>query len=162
MDKDQLKLRIEELSPKAWSTLEVGEKHARLHELIMLYDQLIPLLEDTYSALESKTRIHMYLKEMGKAETCLRRILELWPLNEYAWILLSEVQFENGEFEKALESFDIGVKGSYSDFRFDFRAKINRALGRMEDAEKDQKIYDDYQAAEQAKWDDPNHYYHYK
>lgn len=162
MDKNLLQSKIDSLLNKAWSGSQGEEQRARLHELVMLYEQLLSLEEYPYFTLEKMARTHMHLKELGKAEICLKKMLEISPENSHAGFMMAEVYYENGEFEKALEIFDKGNLRVFSEFRFDFRAKINRALGRMKEAEQDQKIYDDYQAAEQAKWDDPNHYYHYK
>ena len=162
MDKDQLKKTIDNLTDKAWGTADMAEKHARLHELIMYYEQYLPLdKEDTFYTMEKIVRIHLFLNEYEKAEPYLRTMVNQQPEHSHVCFMLSEVLYEKGAFEEALKYFDQGNPRVFSEFRFDFRAKINRALGRTVEADKDQKIYDDYQAAEKAKWDDPNHYYHY-
>ncbi len=161
MDKNLLISKIDALLNKAWGS-QGEEQRARLHELVMLYEQWLPLEKEPFFVLEYMTRIHMHLKEFGKAEVCLKKMLEISPDHSHACFMMAQVFFENKEFEKALEIFDRGNPRVYSEFRWDFRAKINRALGRTEDAEKDQKIFDDYQAAEKEKWDNPDHYYNYK
>jgi tetratricopeptide (TPR) repeat protein len=161
MDKDQLKEQINSKLNKAWSGSQGEEQRARLHELVMLYEQLIPLDDHPHFILEDIARIYMHLKEYGKAEVTLGKLLKIFPDQSHACFMMSEVLLEKGEFEKALEIFDKGNPRVFSEFRYNFRAKINRAWGKLEDADKDQKIYDDYEAAEKAKWDDPNHYYHY-
>jgi tetratricopeptide (TPR) repeat protein len=162
MNKDQLKEKIDSLTDKAWNSIDPAEKRARLHELTMLYEQYIPMVDtDIFYEMEKTVRIHLFLNEFSKAQPWLQKMIQLQPEHSHACFMLSEVLYEKGEFEEALKYFDQGNPRVFSEFRYDFRAKINRALGKVEEAEKDQKIYDDYQAAEKAKWDDPNHYYHY-
>jgi len=48
------------------------------------------------------------------------------------------------------------------DFLFGQRAFFNKTPGNSEAAKKDQKRYNDYQAREKDKWDNPDHYYHYQ
>jgi tetratricopeptide (TPR) repeat protein len=162
--KEEIQLQIDSLGNKAWQS-EGEEKRARLHELIMLHEQLLETSknDDPYFIYDQLARIHAYLKETKKAETYLQKMIQLAPKSNTAWWLLTEVLFESQQYKEALVSIDTCIANTFgADYRYEMRAKINRALGNLDESEKDQKIYDAYQAAEQAKWDDPNHYYHYK
>lgn len=159
---DHLKKQIEELQ-NIVNQFAAEEQRARHHEIIMLYDQLILLEEDKYFSYDGKARIHYHLKEYQQAEVCYLKMLESNPNNITSLWMLAQIYFDSKQYEKALQSLDLCIAHSFgSDFRYELRAKINSALGDTDTAAADQKKYDDYQAREQAKWDDPNHYYHYK
>jgi hypothetical protein len=44
----------------------------------------------------------------------------------------------------------------------ELRSKIYQLTNHFQLSEEDKKTINQFKAAEQAKWDDPDHYYHYK
>lgn len=162
MTRDELRHYIDDMQRKAWNATG-EEKGARLREVTMLYTQLLGMGEPTSAVYEALTRIYTYLHEWEKAEEYARKMLDETPDSILAWHLLMEVKYGAGDYAAALYAVDQCIaRDLASDYRYLFRARINRALGNLEEAAKDQQIYDAYEAAEKAKWDDPNHYYHYK
>lgn len=158
----QIKDQLQELQNKVYK-FQGEERRARMHEIMMLCDQLIQLEEDPFFSYDTKASIHHQLKEYSQAEACYLKMLELHPNNVAALWLLSQVYFDSKQYAKALASLDECINHEISsDFRYELRSKINLALGNIDESKADQKIYDDYQAREQAKWDDPDHYYNYK
>lgn len=161
-EKLQLTSLIKDLQESAWNS-QGEEKRIKLNELILLYDKLIPLEEDSYLLYEEKARMLSFLKKWDQAIDAMKEGLIKHPTSVIGWWMLSEAYFETGNYVLALEAIDNCIKNEFvSDHRYEMRAKINRALGDTAAAEKDQKLYDDYQAREKEKWGDPNHYYHYK
>jgi tetratricopeptide (TPR) repeat protein len=79
------------------------------------------------------------------------------------WFSMAEILFETKQLQVALEHCDKALS-MMKDFipALELRIKIQKELGNPKAAEKDQTFIDELNKIEQSKWDDPNHYYHYK
>jgi tetratricopeptide (TPR) repeat protein len=103
------------------------------------------------------------LNDYKGAEQTLESAVQIFSYDKVLYLRLSDTYQELGKFKKALTTLDEVIQKEFAtDYFYAQRAILNRKLGNISEAEKDQKIYDDYDAREKAKWDDPNHYYHYK
>jgi tetratricopeptide (TPR) repeat protein len=144
--------------------LNKGFSKSSLDELILLYDELLKLDNEDYFAYLEKSLAQMYiLNDYKGAEQTLESAVQIFGYNKVLYLRLSDTYQELGKFKKSLTSLDEVIQKEFAtDYFYAQRAILNRKLGNISEAEKDQKIYDDYEAREKAKWDDPNHYYHYK
>jgi tetratricopeptide (TPR) repeat protein len=144
--------------------LNTGLSKSSLDELILLYDELIKLDNEDYFAYLEKSLAQMYiLNDYKGAEQTLELSVQIFGYNKVLFLRLCDTYQELGKFKKALTILDEVIQKEFvTDFFYAQRAILNRKLGNLSEAEKDQKIYDEYEAREKAKWDDPNHYYHYK
>ncbi|WP_246836448.1 tetratricopeptide repeat protein [Leptospira levettii] len=79
------------------------------------------------------------------------------------WNTMAEILFENQDYEKALSHCNRALE-LMKEFipALELRAKIQNALGNTTAMKNDLNTINKLNAIEQAKWDDPNHYYHYK
>lgn len=79
------------------------------------------------------------------------------------WFSMAEILFETKQLQVALIHCDKALT-MMKDFipALELRIKIQKELGNRKAAEKDQTFIDELNKIEQSKWDDPNHYYHYK
>lgn len=107
-------------------------------------------------------------KEKGSYETALTLFREYLSMVDPSfthgvWNTMAEILFENREYEKALSHCNRALE-LMKDFipALELRAKIQNALGNSTAMKNDLNTINKLNAIEQAKWDDPNHYYHYK
>ncbi|WP_291877058.1 tetratricopeptide repeat protein [Leptospira sp.] len=79
------------------------------------------------------------------------------------WNTMAEILFENQDYEKALSHCNRALE-LMKEFipALELRAKIQNALGNTTAMKNDLNTINKLNSIEQAKWDDPNHYYHYK
>jgi len=141
-----------------------GLSKSMLDDLILLYDELIKLDNEDYFAYLDKSLAQMYiLNDFASAENTLEMAIKIFGYNKVLYLRLSDTYQELGKFKEALITLDEVLQKEFAaDIFYAQRATLNRKLGNFSEAEKDHKIYDAYQEREKAKWDDPNHYYHYK
>ncbi|PJE01036.1 MAG: hypothetical protein CK427_12245 [Leptospira sp.] len=76
---------------------------------------------------------------------------------------LAEILFEQNKLSEALDQCNLAIQ-VMKDFipALELRSKIYQLTNHFQLSEQDKKTIDQIKAAEQAKWDDPDHYYHYK
>jgi predicted O-linked N-acetylglucosamine transferase (SPINDLY family) len=165
MEKEQLKEKISDLKSKISNeSLSASEIKQNNIQLIVYYDKLIEIDPEDYFAYLEKATTFMYsLNDFQKAALTIETAVEKLGYDKVMFLRLSDSYQKLGRFSDALKALDEVIqKEFFSDYFYAQRAILNRKLGNISEAEKDQKIYDDYEAREKAKWDDPNHYYHYK
>ncbi len=160
---ETLKNQIIKIQEKAYGLPE-NVRAPFFKEIIHLYEELIPLEKNPYFSIENKARTHYILKQYDEAIQLFLQTLELHPTSTPSMTALADLYTEIEAYDKALFYLDSYIKNTFGnvDFIYLQRSKINQALGNLEEAAKDKQKYDTYQTAEQAKWDDPNHYYNYK
>ncbi|TGL45938.1 tetratricopeptide repeat protein [Leptospira perdikensis] len=100
-----------------------------------------------------------------KAMSLMKEYLSLVhpSFTHYCWFFIAEILLEKNKITEALEHCDEALR-IMKDFipGLELRIKIHKSMGNFPEAKKDQTTIDDIQAREKKKWDDPNHYYHYK
>ncbi|MCW7509395.1 hypothetical protein ND816_16265 [Leptospira levettii] len=79
------------------------------------------------------------------------------------WFSMAEILFETKQLQVSLTHCDKALT-MMKDFipALELRIKIQKELGNRKAAEKDKTFIVELNKIEQSKWDDPNHYYHYK
>lgn len=82
---------------------------------------------------------------------------------QQAWFFIAEILFEKNQIKEALDHCDEALR-IMKDFipALELRIKIYKSIGKDSEAKIDQTTIDELNAKEKAKWDDPDHYYHYK
>ena len=165
MEKELLKEKISDLKSKISNeSLSASEKKQYNVQLIEYYDKLIEIDPEDYFAYLDKATTFMYsFNDFHKAALTIEIAVEKSGYNKVLFLRISDSYQKLGRFSDALKALDEVIKNEFlSNYLYGQRAKLNRLLGNLPEAEADQQKHDDYLAAEQAKWDDPNHYYHYK
>ncbi|XDD41616.1 tetratricopeptide repeat protein [Leptospira sp. WS60.C2] len=107
-------------------------------------------------------------KEKGSYETSLTLFREYLSMVDPSfthgvWYTMAEILFEKKEYEEALSHCNRALE-LMKEFipALELRAKIQKELGNHTAVKEDQNKIDKLNAEEESKWDDPNHYYHYK
>ena len=165
MEKELLKEKISDLKSKINNEgLSASEKKQNNIQLIEYYDKLIEIDPEDYFAYLDKATTFMYsFNDFQKAALTIETAVEKSGYDKVLFLRLSESYQKLGRFSDALKTLDEVISKEWvSNHLFGQRAELNRLLGNLPEAEADQQKHDAYLAAEQAKWDDPNHYYHYK
>ncbi|TGN18146.1 tetratricopeptide repeat protein [Leptospira idonii] len=123
----------------------------------MSSDHLIQLREDA-----------IRLREGGFTDLAFKKMTEFLSLVHPSFthshhLFLAEIYFEKKKYEEALKECDIAISIMH-DFipALELRAKIFIINSEFEKAELDRKKIRNIRDIEKAKWDDPDHYYHYK
>jgi tetratricopeptide (TPR) repeat protein len=165
MEKEQLKEKISDLKSKISNeSLNAREIKQNNIQLIEYYDKLIEIDPEDYFAYLEKATTFMYsLNDFQKAALTIETAVEKLGYDKVMFLRLSDSYQKLGRFSDALKALDEVIKNEFvNNYLYGQRAELNRLLGNLPEAEADQQKHDAYLAAEQAKWDDPNHYYHYK
>lgn len=165
MEKELLKEKISDLKSKISNEgLSASEKKQYNVQLIEYYDKLIEIDPEDYFAYLDKATTFMYsFNDFQKAALTIETAVEKSGYNKVLFLRLADSYQKLGRFSDALKALDEVIKNELvNNYLYGQRAELNRLLGNLPEAEADQQKHDDYIAAEQAKWDDPNHYYHYK
>lgn len=78
-------------------------------------------------------------------------------------LFLAEIDFQLERFENAIKHCDEAIN-IMSDFipALEFRSKLYQSIGDIQSSNQDKRKIKKIEDEEKAKWDDPNHYYHYK
>ncbi|MGJ4733952.1 tetratricopeptide repeat protein [Leptospira levettii] len=107
-------------------------------------------------------------KRMGANEKAIRLYREYLDMVDPSfthgvWNSMAEILFEKKEYDNSLSHCNRALE-LMKDFipALELRAKIHNALGNTTAMEEDRNTINKLNSIEQAKWDDPNHYYHYK
>ncbi|XDD45176.1 tetratricopeptide repeat protein [Leptospira sp. WS39.C2] len=79
------------------------------------------------------------------------------------WNSMAEILFAQNKWNDALTHCNKALE-IMKDFvpALELRIKIQSALGNLNQTYEDQTKIKELEAIEKSKWDDPNHYYHYK
>jgi hypothetical protein len=164
--KVQIKEKIAVLDSEIRKSKELNQGFSKssVDELFNLYDLLIKLDNEDYYTYLEKALAQMYiLNDYKSANYTLETAPEFFGYNKILFLRLSNAYKELNKFDKTIYYLDKVIKKEIAtDYFYGDRAELNRKLGNLIEAEEDQKIYDEYLAREKEKWDDPNHYYHYK
>jgi tetratricopeptide (TPR) repeat protein len=165
MEKEQLKEKISLLESKiSTGNLSENEKKQYNIQLIEYYDKLLEIDPEDYFAYLDKATTFMYrMNDYQNAALTIETAVEKLGYNKVMYLRLSESYQKLGRYSDALNTLDEVIsKELVNNYLFGQRAELNRLLGNLAEAKADQEKSDAYEAAEKAKWDDPNHYYHYK
>ncbi|TGK52021.1 tetratricopeptide repeat protein [Leptospira kanakyensis] len=81
----------------------------------------------------------------------------------YSWYFIADLYFQEGKIEEAMEHCNEALRLN-NDYipGLELRITLFKKLDRWEEAIKDKEKIEKLNAIEKSKWDDPNHYYHYK
>ncbi len=122
---------------------------------------------DAQKIIEIRDQAEIAKKE-GKTTKAISLMKEYLSLvhpsfTHYSWYFIADLYFQEGNIKEAMEHCNeaLRLKNDYIP-GLELRITIFKKLDRWEEALKDKKTIEDYYAMEKAKWDDPNHYYHYK
>ncbi|MCW7482242.1 tetratricopeptide repeat protein [Leptospira kanakyensis] len=79
------------------------------------------------------------------------------------WFSMAEIYFETNRLPNALTHCEKALE-IMKEFTpaLELKVKIHKRLGNENLALQDKQKLDELERIEKAKWDDPNHYYHYK
>jgi tetratricopeptide (TPR) repeat protein len=107
-----------------------------------------------------------YQNQLGEPNLALEiwdELLNTDGYSEFLWKNKMSCYQSLGLWEQALASFLLLEQREFSiDYLFQEKAEILRKLGRMDEAEQAQQVFNAYQKSEEDKWSDPNYYYNYK
>jgi tetratricopeptide (TPR) repeat protein len=119
------------------------------------------------SAQHLETAAHR-AKNEGNLEIAYQRMVEYLSLVDASFTFgqhtfLGEIDFHFGRLEIALGNVNKAIQQKENFVAaLVLRIKIFESLGRLDLAKKDKMKIKELDEIEKAKWDDPNHYYHYK
>lgn len=122
---------------------------------------------DAKEIIKIKEQAELARKEgrNDEAVTRMKKYLSLVhpSFTQQAWFFIAEILFEKNQIKKALAHCDQSLR-IMKDFipALELRIKIYKSMEKDSEAKIDQTTIADYEAKEKAKWDDPDHYYHYK
>ncbi len=140
-----------------------GNTIADYRKIISLYTEVIEIELDYKDTLERRAVAYREAKMYRDSILDFLQCFKLYPASSRYLRLAGEVQFMAEEYANALETLTRAIRMDTNDiFSREIRAKVFRILGKDLEAEADEFIVAEYNEAEQAKWDDPDHYYHYK
>lgn len=147
------------------SRYKPGKAKEAAKKALPLFDQIIAI--DPYYQHATSRRAECYY-HLGRVDEAIEGLLKAaehwgkWGRSDRQF--LAEIYIEQKEFQKAIDQYTYLIENHWPllEFWHEWRAKLYRKLDRIEEAKADEQIYQDYLDKEQAKWDDPNHYYHYK
>lgn len=158
MDQREYLRRIYDEGMDAMHRGEAGYETA-----IRVFTEVIEINPDFMDTLEMRAFCY---RQTGRRDLALRDYDEMYRLQQHntrALRLKGETQLETGDFEAAVACFtEVIENDSFDIYAREGRGKAYRALGRFDEAVSDEALVEDYNRKEQAKWDDPDHYYHYK
>ncbi|EOQ88036.1 hypothetical protein LEP1GSC202_3466 [Leptospira yanagawae serovar Saopaulo str. Sao Paulo = ATCC 700523] len=79
------------------------------------------------------------------------------------WLSMAEILFQTNQLQEALVHCDKGLE-IMKDFLpcLELKKEILSSMERVEEVKKVEIVINRLQQEEKAKWDDPNHYYHYQ
>lgn len=107
-------------------------------------------------------------KEKGSYERALTLYREYLSMVDPSfthgvWFSMSEIFFETNRLQDALVHCEKALE-IMKEFTpaLELRIKIHKRLGNENLALQNKKTLEELERIEKAKWDDPNHYYHYK
>lgn len=119
-------------------------------DLFQLYDEAI-LAKNAGDFELAYSKMSIYLENVDRSFTHEHRRF------------LAEIDFKMGRLQSALKHCNDAIL-IMSDFipALELRSSIYISLGDQKSAESDKRKIQMINEEEQKKWDDPNHYYHYK
>ncbi len=150
-----------------------GMERARLfREAIVLYSLVVREDPGFRNAVGERGQCYEEIGDLPAAEkdfiTMLEHEPELVQPQIGAYIHLSRLMKVQGKYPESLDYLEklIAVEESKVYYgkaanRYLEKSELLEELGRKEEARVAREIYDEYRKAEQAKWDDPDHRYHY-
>ncbi|BDA79345.1 hypothetical protein LPTSP3_g22750 [Leptospira kobayashii] len=108
------------------------------------------------------------LREEGNSELAFQTMTEYLKqvhpsFTQASHLFLAEIHFENRRYEDALNECNISIS-LMNNFipALELRSRIFETMSDLVKAELDREKIQNIRKIEQSKWDDPNHYYHYK
>ena len=140
-----------------------GNKKKDYQKIINLYTEIIEIDSDFKDALERRGVAYRQAKLYDQSIADFMQCFSQRPGSPRFLRLAGEVQYLKHDYESALLTLTRVLQIDSNDiYCTETRAKVYRKLGMKEEAKADEKVVKEYYEAEQKKWDDPNHYYHYK
>jgi len=147
-----------------------AEPHRRAEIYARLIAPLTRLLEHQrasgarlWETLNGRADCYAEIGKFDHALDDLNVLLMANPDNRILLRTIAGVYLKAGRHHEALETIERALQDPGATiFEREVRGQVFRALGRLKEAEEDEAAVARDAEAESAKWDDPDHYYHYK